>query len=353
MVNWTFEGTRRGYGNMWRSMAIKPGRDTALAQQAVTKILSRETEYRDAFAGNGLPWYFGAAIHYREADNDFKGCMVNGEKIVGTNQRTTIVPENRGPYATFKDSVRDAADIKGWRNVTLWSIERFLFQSEIWNGLGYVSKGINAPFVWAGTNHEEMGLYVRDHVFDGTVEDKRLGTAAVIKALMEARSDIAALIVMETEGQDRPSPPPPPPSSFPPVLTQPTPPGQIDYMQIFKLFEMIGRMQAGGGVYLPPPSQPIVDVPAEPVKPPVAPPPVVTAPIVQKPSVQLSAGAFGISTLLQALGIVGMPVGSEATTAGTLSTIIPIVTGLVGMTGGWGSLLNVGLQLIGGLVSKK
>lgn len=207
---WTFETTRRGYGNMWRSMAIKPGRDTELAVEAVNKILSLEDLYRDAFAGAGMPWYYGAAIHYRESNNDLRGAMVNGEKIIGTSQKTTLVPENRGPYATFKDSVQDAATLKGWRSIGPWSIERLLFTSEIWNGLGYVAKGINAPFVWAGTNHEEMGLYVRDHVFDASTEDTRLGVAAVVKRLMEVRPDIAAEIVMETtkDGQVSPQPRP-------------------------------------------------------------------------------------------------------------------------------------------------
>lgn len=95
---------------------------------------------------------------------------------------------------------------------------------------------------------------------------------------------------------------------------------------------------------------PIIEQPAPT---PVAPTPADTTPILQKPSVQLSAGAFGLSTILQALGFVGMPIGEAATQTGTLATLAPIVTGLVGMTGGWGALLNVGLKLIGGLVNKK
>lgn len=415
---WTFEATRRGYGNMWRSMAIKPGRDTELAVQAVNKILSLEAEYRDVFAGAGMPWYFGAAIHYREADNDLRGCMVNGEKIVGTSNRTTIVPENRGPYATFKESVQDAAAFKGWRSILVWSIERFLFTSEIWNGLGYVSKGINAPFVWAGTNHEEMGLYVRDHVFDGSVEDRRLGVAAIIKRLMEVRSDIAAEIVAETQPQAAvPAPqevldPLPQPSpaaagvgSLLPLIImlalsnkeksvtdQPTEQGKPDIASMLlplilqsvisgKPLDMNALLPAllqgllGAPLALPPPAPTAPAQPAAPqnvndmmlplllqlitgkpaIAPPApqpAPPVVIAAPPVDptvKPVVGTSALALGIGSILQTLGIVGTPfgIGTEPTATGTLTTLIPLITGVAGAFGGFGPLLSLGLRLFG------
>ncbi|MGB8397518.1 peptidoglycan-binding domain-containing protein [Bradyrhizobium sp.] len=81
-------------------------------------------------------------------------------------------------------------------------------------------------------------------------------------------------------------------------------------------------------------------------------------PVLSRPSVQLSAGALGIVTILQALGSIGMPfnLGGGATdkvstTAGTLSTLIPLITGAVGATGGWGALAGIGANLLGGIVS--
>jgi hypothetical protein len=56
------------------------------------------------------------------------------------------------------------------------------------------------------------------------------------------------------------------------------------------------------------------------------------------------------SSILQALGIVGTPfgMGQYPTDIGTLATLIPIATGALGATGGFGALANLGLSLLGG-----
>jgi hypothetical protein len=74
-----------------------------------------------------------------------------------------------------------------------------------------------------------------------------------------------------------------------------------------------------------------------------------------RPSVQLSAAGFGLSTILQALGFVGTPfgIGPDATPIGTLATLVPMITGLVGATGGWGALAGLGLKLVGGLFGRR
>jgi hypothetical protein len=74
-----------------------------------------------------------------------------------------------------------------------------------------------------------------------------------------------------------------------------------------------------------------------------------------RPSVQLSAAGFGLSTILQALGFVGTPfgMGTDPTPIGTLATLVPMITGLVGATGGWGALAGLGLRLVGGLFGRR
>ncbi|WP_201841428.1 peptidoglycan-binding domain-containing protein [Microvirga zambiensis] len=76
-------------------------------------------------------------------------------------------------------------------------------------------------------------------------------------------------------------------------------------------------------------------------------------PATSRPSVQLSAAGLGITTILQALGIVGTPFGTgpEPTQIGTLATLIPIITGVFGATGGFGALLSAGSALFRGLRS--
>ena len=92
------------------------------------------------------------------------------------------------------------------------------------------------------------------------------------------------------------------------------------------------------------------DKPAEPL-----------APAMSRPSVQLSAGMLGIVTLLQSAGILNLPfnlgaiAGQAPTTTApvsgsTMATLIPIITGVIGATGGFGALGGIASKLLGGLI---
>jgi hypothetical protein len=76
-------------------------------------------------------------------------------------------------------------------------------------------------------------------------------------------------------------------------------------------------------------------------------------PATSRPSVQFGAAGLGVTAILQALGTVGTPfgLGANPTPAGTLATLIPIIIGAFGATGGFGALLSAGSALLGGLSS--
>lgn len=76
---------------------------------------------------------------------------------------------------------------------------------------------------------------------------------------------------------------------------------------------------------------------------------------VQRPSVQLSVAGLAFSAILQVLGIVGTPFGLGAlpTAVGTLATLVPILTGAFGATGGFEALLKGGRWLFGGGAGKR
>jgi len=77
-------------------------------------------------------------------------------------------------------------------------------------------------------------------------------------------------------------------------------------------------------------------------------------PVIQKPSVQLSAAGLAATSILQAIGTVGTPfgMGAQPTTAGTLATLVPILTGVFGATGGFTALMNGSRSLLGGLAGR-
>lgn len=200
MASWTYDGTRRGYRDMYQRAQVKPGNDEVLARAFITKVLHPNiwAEYVAAQQRTGVPCVWFAAVHYRESSNDMRGVLHNGEKIVGTNQRTSLVPAGLGPFPTWADSADASIKIKQLDSVEHWTIERMLFEAERFNGLGYVGKN-NSSYIWAGTTEEQTGLYVADHVYDPNAEDKRLGVAACLKAFQAlGRPDIDALFFYDS-----------------------------------------------------------------------------------------------------------------------------------------------------------
>ena len=55
---------------------------------------------------------------------------------------------------------------------------------ELYNGLGYASKGVPSPYLWAGTDQYRSGKYVRDGVYDPNHVDQQLGCVAMLKSMM-------------------------------------------------------------------------------------------------------------------------------------------------------------------------
>jgi lysozyme family protein len=190
-INWTFEGTKRGYSKLWKSIAIKKGKDAENADRFARRIIAAEARYKGVQKAIGVPWYFIGALHMRESSNSFNGVLHNGDQIIGTGRKTYRVPKGRGPFSTWEESAIDALKLKNLDEVSEWSAERMGFEAELFNGIGYVARGVNSAYVWAGSNHEQTGKYVADHVWDGDFDDPQIGVMTVLKRLCEIRPDIA------------------------------------------------------------------------------------------------------------------------------------------------------------------
>lgn len=186
---WTYEATRAGYDNLWSSIAI---RNVSCADKFARKIIASEKKYREVEAATGVPWYFIGVLHMRESSNNFAGVLHNGEHIIGTGRKTTLVPGGRGPFSTWAEAAVDALKLKGLHKIKSWPVSRIGYEAERFNGFGYTKKGINSPYLWAGSNHQQPGKYVRDGVFSSTATDTQLGVMTVLKRLCELRPDIAA-----------------------------------------------------------------------------------------------------------------------------------------------------------------
>lgn len=180
----TWAATAKGYGNLWAKATILPAK-RAEAERVAKKIIANRARYEAVEKATGAPWWWVAAIHYREASLNFKGCLANGELIVGTGRKTRIVPAGRGPYDTFEESCVDAIRYEGLFGLKSWMPAFACWAAEKLNGFGYVKMGVNSPYVWAGTSLQQRGLFVADGKPDRNAWDSRLGVAAIMKAIFE------------------------------------------------------------------------------------------------------------------------------------------------------------------------
>jgi lysozyme family protein len=130
-----------------------------------------------------VPWTMVGCVLLRESNLNFGTYLGNGQPL---NQRTTIVPIDRGPFLgpnAFYDGCVDALTLEGITGFdpANWTIDRVLYWLERLNGQGYYPNP--SPYLWAGTDRYTKGKYVKDHVYDPNVVDTQLGCAAVLKIL--------------------------------------------------------------------------------------------------------------------------------------------------------------------------
>jgi lysozyme family protein len=143
--------------------------------------------------GHDIPWEFIAVTHQREASGDFSRYLGNGQPL---SKKTTIVPKGRGPFSSFEEGAIDAllnAPPYAAKNRD-WTIGGTLAKLEEYNGLGYASKGIPSPYVWAGTDQYVKGKYVADHVYDPEHVDTQLGCAGLLKFLGYGKSSGGSVV---------------------------------------------------------------------------------------------------------------------------------------------------------------
>src|SRR6476620_8523174 len=189
-----FDEYKEGYERNWEKLEIRSNRASVVKKEAKS-ILDGKPIYTQIESRTGVPWWFVGLCHYRESSLNFGTYLGNGQPL---GQRTTIVPKGRGPFTgpnAFVDGALDALRLEGFVGASDWGIARTLFRLEGFNGYGYHGKGVNSPYLYGGSTlygppEAKSGKYVADHVFDSSVVDTQLGTAVILKALMQLDSSI-------------------------------------------------------------------------------------------------------------------------------------------------------------------
>lgn len=168
---------------MWENARIQSTRPD-LVNNAAVDILANRARYETIQGVTGVPWYWIGACHFRESSLKFDRHLHNGDPLTA---RTRQVPAGRPvagtPPFTFEQSAVDVLTLQGLDKVTEWDIVACLDKAERYNGMGYSRQGINSPYVWAETNHEQLGMYVADGKWDPSRDDPRPGFAAIFLSL--------------------------------------------------------------------------------------------------------------------------------------------------------------------------
>jgi lysozyme family protein len=145
--------------------------------------LDAKERYQVVSAKTGVPWFVIAVIHERESSQDWTGSLAQGDPW---NRVSVHIPASRGPFISWEEAAIDAlVDCAPYvaRN-TDWSIGGTLTRLEEYNGLGYASRDVASPYLWAGTDQYRSGKYIRDSVYDPNAVDVQPGCAGLLLAMM-------------------------------------------------------------------------------------------------------------------------------------------------------------------------
>jgi lysozyme family protein len=188
----TPEQTALGYHRMW-DRAQTVAHKVASAKMIAQKIIANRQAYAAVEAATGVPWFMIGPIHNRESDMDFKTHLHNGDPLTA---RTYHVPAGRPkngkpPFQWFASAI-DALTMAPHllQNVKVWSCERILYETEKYNGWGYLKRG-NSPYLWSWTSEYHGGKYVADGVYSSTAWDSQAGCVALLKELAALDSGVA------------------------------------------------------------------------------------------------------------------------------------------------------------------
>ena len=150
--------TMKYYQSLWDHMKIRESKKGYIAV-ALQRILNYEQMYREAEKLTGVDWRITGILHYMESGCDIRKQILNGEYIT---RKTKKVPKGYGPWDSFSESCVDA--YKRHPFVKGMTIAEILYRMERFNGLGYIKRGINSPYLWSYSNHYTKGKYVEKKI---------------------------------------------------------------------------------------------------------------------------------------------------------------------------------------------
>lgn len=156
----------------------------------IERIVSNKPRYEPVVKATGVPWFFLGIVHMLEAAGKFTGHLHNGDPLTA---RTKNVPKGRPeggqPPFTWEESAIDALTMQGLAGTgqkrLKWGLTDILERMERYNGLGYRTKGLASPYLWAGSQHYTKGKYVADGRYDPNAVSKQIGGAVILVRMFD------------------------------------------------------------------------------------------------------------------------------------------------------------------------
>ena len=168
---------------LWNTIEVRPQYQKQVSA-ASDMVMNGIGKYREVQDTVNIPWQIIGVIDKMEGNCDPLAVLHNGERIVGTNRKTTLVPAGRGPFTSWSDAAIDAIGLEGMRPAGFrFDVANALYYLTSYNGWGYENKGINTPYLWSYTNHYSKGKYVSDGKYDANAVSKQCGAVPILKAL--------------------------------------------------------------------------------------------------------------------------------------------------------------------------
>lgn len=174
------------YQTWFDACTVRPEQQGAVAYY-VRRLQQGQPHYGQVGDELNIPWYFIGVIHGMECGFNFNGHLHNGDPLTA---RTVNWPPGRpvagDPPFTWRQSARDALVMKGYHQVTDWSLPHILYLLEKYNGFGYRLRQVPTPYLWSFSNLYRKGKFVRDRVYDPNAVSKQCGAALMLKAVLPA-----------------------------------------------------------------------------------------------------------------------------------------------------------------------
>lgn len=168
---------------------------------------ANKARYQRVAAKTNVPAELIAAIHYRESSMNFNTYLHQGDPL---GKKAVHVPKNIPIFYDWEEAAVHALNMKkGLRdnlNMTADTTDEVALASyaEAYNGLGYYNRGKSSPYVYAGTDQYDGGMYVADGKFSRDAKDRRLGVIALTRGVdSEGSTDVHADVASERRTPDQ------------------------------------------------------------------------------------------------------------------------------------------------------